>query len=102
MVKSGTFRSPIGIDVLGNVWYHDIGSDMPGGLVLPFVESGYVTAEAGDTWLGCKRYYPDIADQVGNIQVHGDRQACAAGPEQHASHRPTSDGAEQADGRLPD
>jgi hypothetical protein len=68
MVKSGTFRSPIGIDVLGNVWYHDIGSDMPGGLVQPFVESGYVTAEAGDTWLGCKRYYPDIADQVGNIR----------------------------------
>jgi hypothetical protein len=68
MVKAGTFRTPIGIDILGNVWNHDTGADMPGGLVLPFVESGFITAEAGDRWVGCRRYYPDIADQIGNVR----------------------------------
>ena len=68
MVKAGVFRNPIGIDVLRNVWNHDVGSDMPGGLILPFMESGFITAEAGDQWLGCRRYYPDIQDQIGNIR----------------------------------
>jgi hypothetical protein len=68
MVKAGAFRNPIGIDVLGNVWNHDTGADMPGGLILPFVETGFITAEAADQWVGCRRYYPDIQDQIGNIR----------------------------------
>jgi hypothetical protein len=68
MEKAGVFTNPIGFDVSGAVWYHDTGSDMPGGLVLPYLESGYITAEAGDQWVACKRYYPDIQDQIGNIR----------------------------------
>ena len=37
-------------------------------LVLPYLETGYITAEAGDQWVGCRRYYPDIQDQIGNIR----------------------------------
>lgn len=68
MVRAGTFFNPIGIDVNGAVWNHDTGADMPGGLILPRLESGYIGAEDGDQWVGCRRYYPDIKDQIGNIR----------------------------------
>ena len=67
MEKAGIFTSPIGVDVSGNIWNHETGADFPG-LALPYLESGYIGAEDGDQWVGCRRYYPDIKDQIGNIR----------------------------------
>jgi hypothetical protein len=69
MARAGTFHYPIGIDASGNIWKHETGTAFTGsGIVLPFVETGYVTSEDGDHWMGCSRYFPDIKDQVGNIE----------------------------------
>jgi hypothetical protein len=44
-------------------------------VVLPYLKCGYITSDAGDRWIACRRYYPDIKDQVGNIlfSVFGKR-----------------------------
>ena len=54
---------------------HEIGHAMSGNIVLPFIETGYLVAQAGDRWTGCRRYYPDIEGQIGNLKftVHGKR-----------------------------
>jgi hypothetical protein len=68
MLRSGAFNHPIGIDTSGNVWLHETGTSMAGDITLPFVETGYATSDNGDRWIGCRRYYPDIKDQIGNIE----------------------------------
>lgn len=65
-VRAGVFQHPLAVDLSGNIWYHETGHVMPAGQ-LPFIETGYVTADAGDRWLGFRRYYPDIEAQVGDI-----------------------------------
>jgi hypothetical protein len=68
MASPTVFSNPIGIDASDNIWRHETGTTFSGsGIVLPFIETGYVTGEAGDRWMGCRRYYPDIENQTGNI-----------------------------------
>jgi hypothetical protein len=66
-IRPSVFQYPIAVDTSGNIWSHETSTAMSGSITLPFVETGYVTAGAGDRWLGCRRYYPDIEGQVGNI-----------------------------------
>jgi hypothetical protein len=68
MTEAGMLKDPIGLDILDNIWRHETGHEMPGDIVLPFIETGYVTGPSGDRWLGCRRYYPDIENQIGNIR----------------------------------
>ena len=68
MTEAGMLKDPIGLDILDNIWRHEVGSEMPGDIVLPFIETGYVTGPTADRWLGCRRYYPDIENQIGNIR----------------------------------
>ena len=71
-----SITKPIAIDTSGNIWSHEIGhGDAGNSIVLPFIETGYLVAQAGDRWMGCRRYYPDIEDQIGNIKftVNGKR-----------------------------
>lgn len=68
MVRSSVFHYPIGIDASGNIWSHEYGAVFSGsGIVLPFIETGYITGGDGDRWMGCRRYYPDVENQTGNI-----------------------------------
>lgn len=64
--RASVYQHPLAIDLDGNLWFHETGNEMPEG-ELPFLETGYATAEAGDRWLGVRRYYPDIEAQVGHI-----------------------------------
>ena len=66
--QAGMLKDPIGLDILDNIWRHETGHEMPGDIVLPFIETGYVTGPTADRWLGCRRYYPDIENQIGNIR----------------------------------
>jgi hypothetical protein len=68
MTEAGMLKDPIGLDILDNIWRHETGHEMPGDIVLPFIETGYVTGPTADRWLGCRRYYPDIENQIGNIR----------------------------------
>ncbi len=65
--RSGVYKNPIAIDSSGNIWSHETGTSMSGSITLPYIETGYVTGEAGDRWLGCRRYYPDFESQTGDI-----------------------------------
>jgi hypothetical protein len=68
MTPAGVLANPIGIDASGNIWRHETGTSFSGtGIVIPFIETGYAMGEAGDRWLGCRRYYPDVENQTGNI-----------------------------------
>jgi hypothetical protein len=68
MTPAGVYANPIGIDASDNIWKHETGTSFSGtGIVVPFIKTGFVTGEAGDRWLGVRRYYPDIENQVGNI-----------------------------------
>lgn len=66
-IRPTVFQYPIAVDASGNIWSHETGTSLSGSITLPFLETGYVTAQAGDTWLGCRRYYPDIEGQTGDI-----------------------------------
>ena len=65
--RPSSINKPIAIDTTGAIWTHETGTAMPGNIVLPFIETGYLVGQAGDRWAGCRRYYPDIEHQVGNI-----------------------------------
>jgi hypothetical protein len=68
MTPAGVYANPIGIDASDNIWKHETGTSFSGsGIVLPFIKTGFASGEAGDRWLGVRRYYPDIENQVGNI-----------------------------------
>jgi hypothetical protein len=66
-MRAGVYQDPIAIDASGNIWKHEISNVFSGTVTLPFLETGYAVGEAGDQWLGCRRYYPDIESQTGNI-----------------------------------
>jgi hypothetical protein len=75
MASAGIIKDPIGIDLSRNIWRHERGTAMPGNITLPFLETGYLVGQGGDRWLGCRRYYPDVENQTGNIKftVSGKR-----------------------------
>jgi hypothetical protein len=66
-MRAGVYQDPIAVDASGNIWKHEISNVFSGTVTLPFLETGYAVGEAGDRWLGCRRYYPDIENQTGNI-----------------------------------
>jgi hypothetical protein len=66
-VRAGVYQDPIAIDSSGNIWKHETGNVFSGSVTLPFLETGYTVGEAGDQWLGCRRYYPDFENQTGDI-----------------------------------
>jgi hypothetical protein len=68
-VRSSVFDHPIAIDVDGNIWYHETGNEFSGEAInLPFIETGFITSQSGNKWTGCRRFYPDIENQTGNIE----------------------------------
>jgi hypothetical protein len=79
--RASIYPNPIAIDVNDAIWTHETGNAMPGSITLPLIETGYVVGEAGDQWLGIRRYYPDVETQVGNITwtVTGKRAPQGAG-----------------------
>ena len=72
---ASVYNKPIAIDTTGAIWTHETGTAMPGNIALPRLKTGYLVGQAGDRWVGCRRYYPDIENQVGNIlfTVNGKR-----------------------------
>jgi len=68
-IRSGVFSYPIAFDTSGAVWYQETGNTMSGSITLPYLETGYATGQDGDRWIGCRRYYPDIENQTGNMLV---------------------------------
>jgi len=69
MVRASAYKYPIGIDASDNIWLHEKGTGFSGsGITLPFVQTGWVMAGEGDRWFGCRRYYPDVKNQTGNIE----------------------------------
>ena len=99
--RASVYPSAIAIDGDGILWFHDVGEDMPGDIVLPFLETGYITAEAGDQVAGMPPLLSRYRGADRQHRVYPDGQACPAGATEHPDHRAVHHGARRPDGRFP-
>jgi len=67
-IRSGIFSFPIAFDTSGAVLNQETGNAMSGS-TLPYMETGWATGGSGDRWIGCRRYYPDVENQTGNMLI---------------------------------
>lgn len=65
----GLFEYPISMDSSGNVWSHEYGYDDNGAAIDAYVVAAPVDIEDGEENLDVMGFFPDIKDQVGDIEL---------------------------------